>query len=165
MEKINEVRQYLSFKLDSEVYAIDVSQVREILEFIKITKIPKTPKFMRGVINLRGSVVPVIDLRVKFLMSETQKTVDTCIVVIDIVSEEDTLVLGVLADSVSEVFELDPEYIEDAPQIGLGLDAEFIKGIGKYNDQFIMILDIDKIFTQTELSAVISKKVKEENKK
>src|SRR5512137_2521407 len=95
---ITETTQYLTFKLDEEVFALDVAKVREILDFTTVTRVPQTPDFMRGVINLRGSVVPVMDLRLKFGMSATEKTVNTCVIVVEMVMEGETMVLGVLAD-------------------------------------------------------------------
>lgn len=146
--------QYITFKLDEEVFALDVAKVREILEYTGITKVPQTPDFMRGVINLRGSVVPVIDLRLKFGMTPTERTVSTCIIVVEVELEEENLVLGLLADSVQEVIEMEPAQIEAAPRIGTHLDTDFIKGMGKHGNRFVMILDIDKIFTGEELHKV-----------
>lgn len=151
---ITETRQYLTFKLTEEVFAVDVAEVREILEYSTITKVPRTPLFMRGVINLRGSVVPVVDLRLKFGMPATEPTINTCIIVVEIDLAEDQLVLGMLADSVQEVFELAPESIEPAPRLGTKLDTAFIAGMGKYLEQFIMILDTDRIFSAAELAEV-----------
>lgn len=151
---INETRQYLTFKLSDEMFGVDVAQVREILDYIKITKVPQTPDFMCGVINLRGSVVPVVDMNLKFSMAKTERTVNTCIVVVEVNIEGDTTVLGALVDSVQEVFEIEPENIEPAPRIGTKLKTEFIKGMGKHNERFIIILDIDKIFSSEELLAV-----------
>lgn len=146
-----ELRQYLTFKLGEEVFALDVSQVREILDYIKITKVPQTPEYMCGVINLRGSVVPVIDMRLKFGLAKIEATVNTCIVVVEVNIENEKTVLGVLVDSVQEVFELEPEDIEAPPKIGTHLKTEFIKGMGKRDDKFIIILDIDKIFSASEM--------------
>jgi len=153
--KIAEIRQYLTFKLSEEVFGVDVAQVREILDYIKITKVPQTPDFMCGVINLRGSVVPVVDMRLKFGMEKTETTVNTCIVVVEVNLDGENLILGALVDSVQEVFELDPVDIEAAPRIGAKLKTDFIKGMGKRDDKFIIILDIDKIFSTDELSAVV----------
>jgi purine-binding chemotaxis protein CheW len=149
---ISETVQYLTFKLSDEVFALDVAKVREILEITNITKVPQTPDFMRGVINLRGSVVPVIDMRLKFGMSATEQTVNTCIIVVEINMDGDTTVLGALADSVQEVVEMEPENIEAAPHIGTKLNADFIKGMGKVDSRFVMILDIDKVFSSDELA-------------
>lgn len=146
--------QYLTFKLDDEVFALDISQVREVLDFTVLTRVPRTPDFMRGVINLRGSVVPVVDMRLKFGMSKTEQTVNTCIIIVEINLDGEKLILGALADSVQEVIDLEPEQIEPAPRIGTRLNTEFIKGMGKRDDQFVIILEIDRIFSSCDLSAV-----------
>lgn len=154
MADIADVSQYLTFTLAEEVYAVDVSIVREILEINTITKVPQTPDFMRGVINLRGSVVPVIDLRLKFGMMPTEQTINTCIIVVEVNMGGEIIVLGSLADSVQEVIEMEPGLIEPAPHIGTRLNTDFIKGMGKHDGRFIMILDIDKVFSGSELSTV-----------
>ena len=154
VSKITDVRQYLTFKLEEEVFALDVGKVREILDYTNITKVPQTPDFMKGVINLRGSVVPVVDMRIKFNMASQERTVDTCIIVVEILIESDTTVLGALVDSVQEVFELEPSQVEPAPRIGTRLNTEFILGMGKRDDQFVIILDIDKVFSSSELEMV-----------
>ncbi len=151
---ISETLQCLTFKLADEIFAVDVAKVREILDFSTVTKVPQTPDFMRGVINLRGSVVPVVDMRLKFGMTATAKTVNTCIIVMEIMLDNETAVVGALADSVQEVLELEPENIEPAPRIGTKLNTDFLVGMGKHNESFIMILNIDKVFTLDELSAV-----------
>lgn len=151
---ITETVQYLTFKLADETFAIDVSKVREILEFSAITKVPQTPKFMRGVINLRGSVVPVIDLRLNFGMACTEQTVDTCIIVVEVELDGESIVLGALADSVEEVMEMEPDQIEPAPHIGTKLNTDFIKGMGKLDNEFVIILDIDKVFSSEEIALV-----------
>jgi purine-binding chemotaxis protein CheW len=157
MADVTETTQYLTFMLADEVFAVDVGRVREILEITSITKVPQTPDFMRGVINLRGSVVPVIDMRLKFGMSETERTVNTCIIVVEVAMDGETIVLGSLADSVQEVIEMEPEQIEAAPHIGTHLNTDFIKGMGKHDNRFVMILDIDKIFSAQELESVAGK--------
>jgi purine-binding chemotaxis protein CheW len=149
---INETTQYLTFKLKDEVFALDISKVREVMDFTTVTKVPQTPDFMVGVINLRGSVVPVVDMRLKFGMSKTEKSVNTCIIIVEIMLDGETTVLGALADSVQEVMDLDPHQIEPPPRIGTRLKTKFIKGMGKRGDQFIIILDIDKVFTAEELA-------------
>jgi purine-binding chemotaxis protein CheW len=151
---ITETRQYLSFKLDEEEFALDISKVREVLDFTKITKVPQTPDFMRGVINLRGAVVPVVDLNRKFGIKDTEKTVNTRIIIGQVAVEGDEVILGVLADSVHEVMDLEPDNIEPAPKIGTKLNTEFLKGMGKREEEFIMILDIDKVFTVDDLAMV-----------
>ena len=151
---ITETTQYLSFKLGDEVFAVDVAKVREILDVTAITKVPQTPEYMRGVINLRGSVVPVMDMRLKFGLPATERTVNTCIIVMEVVHDGETMVLGSLADSVQEVLELEPDQIEPPPRIGTRLRTDFIKGMGKYNDLFIILLDVDRIFNADDLESV-----------
>ena len=146
--------QYLSFELDDEVFAIDISKVREVLEFVSVTKVPQTPDFMRGVINLRGGVVPVVDMKQKFGIGETEKTINTCVVITEVLLADEPVILGVMADSVDEVFSLDPEQIEPAPRIGTQLNTEFLSGMGKKDDEFVLILDIDKVFSADELELV-----------
>jgi len=152
--EMQNMTQYLTYKLGDEVFAFDISKVREVLDFTAITKVPKTPDFMRGVINLRGSVVPVIDLKLKFGMNRTEKTVNTCIIITEVTVDGKTTVLGALADSVQEVMDLESDHIEPAPRIGTHLNTEFIKGMGKQNDRFVIILDIDRVFSTGEITLV-----------
>ena len=154
VSEITDTRQYLTFRLGDEVFATDVAKVREVLEFTTITKIPRTPEFMSGVINLRGNVVPVVDLRLCFEMSKTEKTVNTCIVVVEMLVDGESNVIGALADSVEEVIDLEPESIQLPPRIGTKIRTDFIKGMGKRDAQLIMILDIDRVFSADELSAI-----------
>jgi len=162
---ITEINQYLTFKLGDEIFALDVVQVREVLDLSTITKVPGAPEFMRGVINVRGNVVPVMDLRLKFGLSKTENTVDTRIVVMELFLDGETTVLGAMADSVDEVIELDPTQIEPPPKIGSRWKTEFIKGIGKNNDLFIIILDINRVFSTDELAIVeaANTEIKEDN--
>jgi purine-binding chemotaxis protein CheW len=154
--EITETRQYLTFKLGNETFGIDVAKVREVLDFTSITEIPRTPNFMRGVINLRGSVVPVVDLRICFAMSKTERTRNTCIVVVEVQLEGEATVIGALADSVEEVIDLEPDQIQPAPEIGSQIRTDFIMGMGKREAQFIVILDIDRVFSAEDVSAVRS---------
>ena len=146
--------QYLTYKLGDEVFALDISKVREVLDFTTVTKVPRTPEFMRGVINLRGSVVPVVDLRLKFGMTKTEKSVNTCVIIVEVNVDGETTILGALADSVQEVLDLDAGHIEPAPKIGSTVYHDFIRGMGKHNEQFIIILDVDKVFSADELALV-----------
>jgi purine-binding chemotaxis protein CheW len=152
--EMTQTTQYLTFKLGEELFALDITKVREVLDFTTVTKVPRTPDFMRGVINLRGSVVPVVDLRRKFNMVLSENTVNTCIIISEVTVDGDTAVLGALADSVQEVIDLGPEHIAPAPRIGTKLRTDFIKGMGKKNDRFVIILDIDKVFSVDELALV-----------
>lgn len=151
---IAETTQYLTFKLADEIFAVDVAKVREILDYTAATKVPGTPEFMRGVINVRGNVVPVVDMRLKFGLSATEKTVDTCIVVMEVDVEDEKTTLGALVDSVQEVFELEVAQIEPPPRIGTRWRTDFIKGIGKRNNELIIILDTDKVFSINELGII-----------
>jgi purine-binding chemotaxis protein CheW len=153
VSEITETRQYLTFKLGNEIFATEVDKVREVLDLATITKIPRTPDFMAGVINLRGSVVPVVDFRLCFGMSKTESTRNTCIVVVEVMLENESTVIGALADSVEEVIDLEPDQIQPAPKIGTQIRTDFIKGMGKRDAQFIMILDIDRVFSAEEIAA------------
>jgi len=145
--------QYLTFTLEHELFALNIVSVREVLELTNITKVPRTPEFIRGVINLRGRAVPVVDLRMKFGMGKTERTVNTCIIIVEVELDGEAAVLGALADSVQEVYEMEASQIEPAPRMGARIKAEFIRGMGKSGDQFIIILDINKVFSAEELAA------------
>jgi purine-binding chemotaxis protein CheW len=145
---------FLSFKLGDEVFAANVEKVLNILELTKITKVPKAPFYMKGVINLRGTVLPLVDTRLKFDMGETQFSNNTCILVLDISMENEPVRVGALVDSVQEVVELNEEDISPPPSIGTKYKSQFIEGMARRNDEFIMLLDMDLIFTLDELSAL-----------
>jgi purine-binding chemotaxis protein CheW len=146
--------QFLTLKLGEEVYAIDVAKVREILDVPPITQVPRSPDFMRGVINLRGSVVPVVDMRLKFGLPPIERKANTCIVVVEIMLDNEVTIIGALADSVQEVIDLDSSQIVPPPKIGSRLKVEFLKGMGKIGEKFLMILDIDKVFSAEEIVLV-----------
>ncbi len=156
MEEVLATSQYLSFTLGGELFALDISKVREVLDYTRITHVPRMPDFILGVINLRGSVVPVVDMRLKFDMAKGDNTVSTCIVIVEVLLEGETIALGALVDAVQEVFNIEPSQIELPPRIGTKLKTEFIKGMGKKDDQFVIILDIDRIFSMEELSLNVS---------
>jgi len=149
-----ETTQYLTFKLGEEMFALDIAKVREVLDFTTVTRVPRTPEFMRGVINLRGSVVPVVDLRLKFGMTRTESGVNTCIIITEVTVDGDRTVLGALADSVQEVIDLVPGDVSPAPRIGTRINTEFIRGMGKRDDRFIILLDVDRVFSTDELALV-----------
>jgi purine-binding chemotaxis protein CheW len=117
-----------------------------------ITKIPKTPEYMSGVIDVRGGAVPVIDLRLKLQIQQSEQTVDTCIIVLELGSEDESILVGAIVDSVQEVIAISEENIDPPPRFGTKLDIEYIEGISKQDEHFIMILNIEKIFTDTEIS-------------
>lgn len=166
IETITQKATYLTFVLEQEQYAINVNKVKEILELTTITKVPRTPEYMRGVINLRGNVVPVIDLKFKLGMNRTEETSNTCIIVMEItIDEGEIIVVGALADLVQEVIELEPGQIDPVPKIGIKLDTEFILGMGKKDEHFIIILDIDNIFTKKELAEIGTKNISQQENK
>jgi purine-binding chemotaxis protein CheW len=148
----HKINSYLTFKLGEEIFGANVGKVLNILEMTKITKVPKSPGYMKGVINLRGSVLPLIDTRIKFDMPETEYTANTCILVLDIEMNGETVHVGALVDSVQEVIEIDDAQIQPPPSIGSKYKSEFIEGMAKINDEFIMLLHMDLIFSSSELS-------------
>ncbi len=148
--------QYLTFVLDNENYALNVGCVREVLEITDITRIPRMPDYMKGVINLRSKVLPVVDLRLKFQMQEAEETVDTAIIVTDVAAGEDSVTIGCRADAVDQVIDIPPENIEPPPRVGARISAEFIQGIAKVDERFIIILNLDQVFGADELEAVDS---------
>ena len=160
-ESVTETIQYLTFTLGKEDFALEIARVREVLDYTNITKVPRMPEFLRGVINLRGNVVPVVDLRLKLGMSAIERSVDTCIVIVDILIDGDMVQMGALADSVKEVINLDPDQIAPPPRLGTKLDSRFLKGMGTQDDGFLIILDIDRVFSVDEL-AVMNKTGHEE---
>lgn len=143
--------QSLAFQLGEEVFAFDIGQIREVLEYTSLTAIPRMPESMRGVINLRGHVVPVVDLRLKFGMPAAERTVNTCIIILEIEIAGETLVLGGLVDSVKEVITLDHSQIEPPPRMGTNVHTDFIRGMGKQGDGFIIILNANRVFSEVEL--------------
>jgi len=151
----NTTLQYLTFALGEEVFALETGCVREVIELVSVTRIPKTPPFMRGVINLRGHAVPVVDLRIKFDMPTAHDTVNTCIIIVDVEVEGENCYMGAIVDSVREVFEMTSDQINPPPRMGTSIKADFIRGMGKQNEDFIMILDIGKVFSQEELALVL----------
>ncbi|MDD2563561.1 MAG: chemotaxis protein CheW [Salinivirgaceae bacterium] len=149
---VKDIQTYLSFRLGEETFATDVQKVLNILELKPITKVPHAPEFMRGVINLRGNVLPVIDMRVKFGMGKIETSVDTCIIVLNVAINGEEVMLGILVDAVSEVLEIDENLIEPSPSIGTRYKAEFLKGMWRNGeDSFIMLLNIDLIFSTDEV--------------
>jgi purine-binding chemotaxis protein CheW len=146
-----QISQYLTFTLDGGRFAIDIERTREVLAFTSTTKVPRTPDFMRGVINLRGHVVPVIDLRLKFGLARTEKTVNTCVIILEVEVDGSAIILGALADSVQEVIELASDQLAPPPKIGTRINTDYIRGIGRRDDDFIMILDIDRVLTADDI--------------
>ena len=167
--KVENINSYLTFKLDHEIFAANVAKVLNILEMVKITKVPKAPDYMKGIINLRGTVLPVIDTRIKFDMGETPISNNTCILVIEIDKDGEVIQLGAMVDAVLEVLEFDQQEISEPPSIGTKYDSEFLKGMVHKDDDFIMILNMDLIFSTEDLNIIkektkTSKKIEEVKK-
>jgi len=149
--------QYLTFTLSRELFALNIVSVKEVLEHTRITKVPRTPGFMKGVINLRGHAVPIVDMRLKFGMSEGEITVNTCIIIVEIKSDQNEIVqIGALVDSVREVIEMKDSEVEAPPKMGLSVNTDYIRGMAKQHDDFVLILDVQKIFSAEELAAASS---------
>ena len=138
--------KYLAFSLAGEEYGVEILKVREILVIMDITRVPQTPDFVRGVINLRGKVIPVIDLRSKFALTATEYDDQTCIIVVDI-----GFLIGIIVDTVQEVHNIPAAEIEEPPKLGAAVDTSFILGMGKVNGSVKILLDIDKVLTSEEL--------------
>lgn len=151
---VTEIRQYMTFRLGDELFAIDVAQVREVLEVSRITKVPTAPAYMRGVVNVRGQATPAVDLRLRFGLPPGNDTVHTRIIVMELELDGEAAVLGGIADSVHEVIELDPAHIDPPPRIAMRWRTEFIQGMGKRGDEFIIILDAQAVFSSEELALV-----------
>ncbi len=153
--------KYLTFKLGEEGYGLEILKVQEIIGMQGITKIPRTPNFVKGVINLRGKVIPVIDLRLKFSMDAREYDRKTCIIVVQVRREESNLILGIIVDEVSEVLDISGDKIEAPPSMGANVETRFIMGMAKTDSAFKILLDIDNILSQQEIAAI---KPKEQGK-
>ena len=153
--------QYVTFQLDDEVYALDVAHAREIVEVPRLTRMPNAPDWIRGVINLRGSVVPVIDLKHKFGMGSTELTKRSCVLLVEFEFEDAVFVIGVLVDAVLAVFELSPDTIEDPPKFGARYSRKYLKGIGRHQDRVFMILEANEVFADVELEVDASSEAPE----
>jgi len=151
---MTETSQYMTFKLGDELFAIDVARVREVLEIPQVTRVPTAPKYMRGVVNVRGQSIPVVDLRTRFGLPSEPETVQSRIIVMELEIDGEISVLGGLADSVHEVIELEPGNINPPPRIAMRWRSEFIQGMGKRGEDFIIILDFNSVFNSEELTLV-----------
>ena len=147
-------QQYVTFSLGKELFGVEVKRTKEILSLTPVTKVPQTPEYLLGVINLRGQVVPVVDMRLKLGLPANAETEDTCIIVVEVLVDGETLTVGALADAVREVMEVRADQIEPPPKLGTRLKTEFITGMGKIDEQFMILLNIDRIFNSDELALV-----------
>jgi len=148
----NKAGKYLTFRLAAEEYGLEILKVREIIGLMDITQVPRTPHYIRGVINLRGIVIPVLDLRSKFSMENHEDTEESCIIVVEIASQTGSVQMGILVDAVSEVLDIEEENIQDAPSFGGDVNTDFILGMGKVKDEVKILLDIDKVLTAGDIS-------------
>ena len=146
--------KYLTFTLDNEEYGIGILKIKEIMGMMPITSVPRTPGFVKGVINLRGKVIPVVNLRSRFGMDEIDDTDRTCIIVVEIDGRSEKLLMGAVVDSVSEVLNIKSEEIEDAPAFGTGLETDYILGMAKIERGVKILLDIDRVLTEEEIAAL-----------
>ena len=146
--------KYLAFTLANEEYGVDILKIKEIIGMMPITSVPQTPVFLKGVINLRGKVIPIVDLRLKFGMQSIDYTDRTCIVVVEIAGQEENLLMGSIVDTVSEVLNIKEEEIEDAPSFGSKLKTDYILGMAKTKEGVKILLDIDKVLSSDELIVI-----------
>ena len=146
--------KYLTFTLEKEEYGIGILKVKEIIGMMPITSVPRTPEFVKGVINLRGKVIPVIDLRLKFTMESIPYTDRTCVIVVEIDSEAETVLIGIVVDAVSEVLSITEEEIEESPSFGTKLNTDYILGMAKMEGGVKILLDIDKVLSTEEIQAL-----------
>jgi purine-binding chemotaxis protein CheW len=147
-------QQYLTFFLADEEYAVNIQKVKEIIEYATVTKVPKVPRWIRGVINLRGNVVPVVDLALRFGLQERPVAKTTCIVIVEIHQDTESTVMGVIADAVNQVIALTAEDIEQPPAFGTRVRLEYLDGMGKLGKKFALILNIDRVLSAAELLTV-----------
>ncbi|MBN1931960.1 MAG: purine-binding chemotaxis protein CheW [Desulfobacterales bacterium] len=150
----NKAGKYLTFSLAAEEYGIAILRVKEIIGMMPITPVPQVPEFVKGVINLRGKVIPVIDLRLKFEMATTDYTERNCVIVVEVAGQEGTIMMGLVVDSVSEVLNIKAEDIEETPTFGIQLNTEYILGIGKTEEGIKILLDIDRVLNTQEIAIV-----------
>jgi len=151
---IEDSQQYLTFMLATEVFAINILNIKEIIEYGHLTEVPRMPGFIRGVINLRGAVVPVIDLGVRFGKQPTSVSRRTCVVIIEIEHEDEQQVVGVMVDAVNEVMDILPDQIEPAPNFGANIRADFIAGMGKVEGKFVIILNVGHVLSLDEMATL-----------
>jgi purine-binding chemotaxis protein CheW len=146
--------KYLTFRLAEEEYGLEILKVQEIIQMQAVTKVPRTPEYVRGVINLRGKVIPVIDLRRKFGIAAVNDTEKTCIIVVQIAHENGKVVMGIIIDEVKEVLDIKAENIEETPSFGASIDTQFIMGMGKIGHSVKILLDIDRVMSTKDINDI-----------
>ena len=150
----DELQQYLTFMLGEEMFAIGILSIREIIEYGFVTDVPMTPPFIRGVLNLRGAVVPVVDLAQRFGRQAQENTKRTCIVIVEIESPRGSQEMGIVVDAVSEVLEISHDDIEPPPEFGSRIRTDFIKGMGKIEGKFVIVLDLNRVLSVDEVAVI-----------
>lgn len=150
-----QLKQYLIFMLQDEKYGVTISSVKEIIEYGQVTRIPMMPDFVKGVINLRGDVVPVVDLSIRFGFPATRVLARSCIVILEVQHEAQLTVIGVVVDAVNEVEEFDSEQIEAAPKFGARIRADFIQGVIKIDEEFAILLEADRVLSVDEMTSIV----------
>ena len=151
---MSQAGKYLTFRLDAEEFGLEILKVQEIIKMMDITRVPRTPGFVRGVINLRGKVIPIVDLRLKFDMESRETTEKTCIIVVQVRRKDAVVTMGIIVDEVSEVLDVAGEQIEPAPEFGGVVDTSFILGMGKVGDRVVTLMDVDKVLSGEEVELV-----------
>jgi purine-binding chemotaxis protein CheW len=155
-EIIQGLNSYFTFRLGTKLFAVNIGQITKILEMANVTRVPNSPHYFKGIINLFGDVIPVFDGRLKFGFQETERTRETCILILVFELDGQVVSSGIIVDSVEKVLIFEPEQIKPAPTVGKGFNAEFISGITTFNDEFVIILNIEKIFSEEEISIINS---------
>ena len=153
-EIIHGLDSYFTFRIGNELFAVNIGHVTKILEMTDITNVPNSPRYFKGIINLFGDVLPVFDGRLKFGFPEVKNTRNTCILIFVFELDGQLVRSGIVVDSVEKVVIFEPEQIKPAPQVGKGFNAEFIHGIATFNDEFVIILNLEKIFSEEEISLI-----------
>jgi purine-binding chemotaxis protein CheW len=151
-----DVAQYLTFELGTEVFAINILNIKEIIEYGQVTEVPRMPNFIRGVINLRGAVVPVIDLSARFGKASSTVTRKTCVVILEVIFEDEQHIVGVMVDAVNAVLDIADNQVEPAPTFGANIRSDFIKGMGKVEGKFVIILDVSYVLSMDEMATLVS---------
>ncbi len=146
--------KYLTFILGRESYGLDILKVQEIISLGKITRVPRSPAFVKGIINLRGKIIPVVDLRLKFGMAEAEYTNKSSIIVVDLFVNDQSLAIGMIVDTVREVMHFEAAKLEPSPKYGLNVDTDFVKALGKLNEEVVILIDIDKVLSKTDGQAL-----------
>jgi purine-binding chemotaxis protein CheW len=159
----DEHEKYLTFELKDMTYGVDILGIKEIIEYGQVTKIPMAPAYIRGVINLRGNVVPIIDLSVRLGKEPLTASKKTCVIILEVEQDGDAMVLGFVVDSVNEVVDIIEESVEATPSFGMDIRTDFVAGMGRVNDRFVVLLDLDSVLSIRELSQFFQTKNEEQD--